>query len=127
MKVTSQMAGRWVKAAFLIILGIVILLYLDKFVDDLKTAFRDEITLVWTWDLLTILLWILVAWLFVDGALIIVLSFSEQRFTLADVMGRLDELERKLAPTRTKERAGVIPGPPVTETPPEEPPPPAND
>ena len=125
---TTQIASRWVKAAFLALLGIVILLFVDKFVDDMRTALADQITLVWTWDLLTILLWVLVAWLFVDAALTIALSFTEHKFTLVDVMERLDAIEKKLGMSKQKEKLGAVgpssSGPAVTESGPEEVPPP---
>ena len=123
---TAQIASRWVKAAFLAVLGIVILLYADEFVRDMKVSFEHEVTFAATWDLLTILLWILVAWLFVDAGLTVALSFTDRRYSLADVMERLDLIEKKLAPTKPK-AAGGAPGyisPHVTEGVPEEPPPP---
>jgi hypothetical protein len=126
--VTTQIASRWVKAAFLALLGIVILLYVDKFVDDMRTALADQVTLVWTWDLLTILLWVLVAWLFVDAALTIVLSFTEHKFTLADLMERLEAIEKKLGSSQPKEKLRAVgfpsSGPAVTESGPEDVPPP---
>jgi hypothetical protein len=126
--VTTQIASRWVKAAFLALLGIVILLYVDRFVDDMRTALADEVPLVWTWDLLTILLWVLVAWLFVDAALTIALSFTEHKFTLADVMGRLEAIEKKLGSSQPKEKLRAVgfpsTGPAVTESGPEDVPPP---
>jgi hypothetical protein len=90
------MATKWVKAVFLFIIGILLTLYGDKFVSDLEDNFSDQVAFDATWTLLTILIWVLVAWLFVDGVLIIVLSFSEQRYTLSDVMKRLDVIEKKL-------------------------------
>jgi len=97
-KVTALMASRWVKAAFLAILGIVILLYANKLVDDLRSTMEGnfDVAFEWTWDLLMVLLWILVAWLFVDAALTVALSFSEHKYTLLDVMRRLDKIEKKL-------------------------------
>jgi hypothetical protein len=95
------MAGKWVKAAFLIVIAIVLLLYTDKLVTDLETAFADDVAFEWTWDILTILLWILVAWLFVDAALTVALSFQEQRYTLLDVMKRLQAIEKKLGIPQT--------------------------
>lgn len=125
---TTQIASRWVKAVFLAVLGIVILLYVDKFVGDMKTALADQVTLVWTWDLLTGLLWVLVAWLFVDSALTIILSFTEHKFTLADVMERLDAIDKKLGTSQPKEKARSVGAPSleqaVTENGPEEVPPP---
>ena len=99
------MASRWVKAVFLVILGIVIVLYADKLVNDLRTALQDnfEVSFAWTWDLLTILLWVLVLWLFVDAALIIALSFSEHRFTFQDIAKRLDAIDMELGIARPKE------------------------
>ena len=115
-KVTTPMASRWVKAAFLVVLAIVLLLYTDKLVTDLQTALRDnfEVAFEWTWDLLTILLWILVAWLFVDAALTVALSLQEQKYTLWDVMKRLQAIEKKLgmpqttASPRTMELSGEV-------------------
>ncbi len=104
------MASRWVKAAFLIILGIVLLLYTDKLVDDLSTAMREDfdVAFEWTWDLLTILLWVLVAWLFVDAALTITLSFQEQRYSLTDVMKRLEGIEKKLGVKPVREAPSTM-------------------
>lgn len=92
------MASRWVKAAFLAILGVVILYYADGFVEDLRTNLETnmDVAFSWTWDLLKILLWILVAWLFVDAALTVALSFSDHRYSLADVVKRLQRIEKKL-------------------------------
>lgn len=106
------MASRWVKAAFLVVIAIVLLLYTDKLVTDLQDNF--EVAFEWTWDLLTILLWILIAWLFVDAALTVALSFQEQKYTLWDVMKRLQVIEKKLgipqttASPRTMELSGEV-------------------
>lgn len=115
-KVTTPMASRWVKAAFLVVLAIVLLLYTDKLVTDLQTALEGnlEVAFEWTWDLLTILMWILIAWLFVDAALTVALSFQEQKYTLWDVMKRLQAIEKKLgmpqttASPRTMELSGEV-------------------
>jgi hypothetical protein len=108
-KVTALMASRWVKAVFLAILGIVILLFVNRFVDDLQSAMEGnfDVAFEWTWDLLTVLLWILVAWLFVDAALTVALSFSEHRYTLMDLMKRLDKLEKKLGVAEPPAKADV--------------------
>jgi hypothetical protein len=98
MKVTSYMASRWVKAAFLAILGIIILFYADGFVEDLKTNLLNhfEVTFEQTWSLLTWLLWILVAWLFVDAVLTVALSVTEQKHSTAEIIKRLQRIEKKL-------------------------------
>jgi len=98
------MASKWVKAAFLAVLGIVILFYADGFVTDLETNVSSEfnVSFDWTWDLLTILLWILVAWLFVDAALIVALSFKGDAYTLTDVMNQLRVIEKRLGPPKPK-------------------------
>jgi hypothetical protein len=95
MTVTPQMTARWVKASFLILLAIVMLMYADHLVEDLEASFSDEldISFEWTWDLLRYLLWIFIAWLFVDAVLIIVLSFRSDAYTLSDVMERLERIE----------------------------------
>ncbi len=92
------MASRWVKAAFLAIIGIVILYFSAGLVDDLRQVVQQHsnFNLTYTWSLLTILLWILVAWLFIDAALTVALSFSEHRYTLYDVMVRLQKIEKRL-------------------------------
>jgi hypothetical protein len=104
MKVTTQMAGKWVKAAFLVVLAIVIMYYADGLVTDLESNVSSEfnVSFDWTWDLLTILLWILVAWLLVDAALIVALSFKGDAYTLTDVMARLRVIEKRLGPTKPK-------------------------
>jgi hypothetical protein len=98
------MANKWVKAAFLAVLGIVIMFYADGLVTDLETNVSSEfnVSFEWTWDLLTILLWILVAWLLVDAALIVALSLKGDTYTLTDVMNRLRAIEKRLGPTKPK-------------------------
>lgn len=128
-KVTPQMTSKWVKAAFLVMLGIVLLYYAQGFVDDLERNTADEfnVSFEWTWDLLSALIWILIAWLFVDAALIIALSFRAEAHTLTDVMRRLDSIEKRLPKAEVPRiaRAPVLeemqPAVPVVE---EEPPPP---
>ena len=123
------MTSRWVKAVFLILLGIVLLYYADGFVEDLERTFAEEtVSFEWTWDLLTVLLWILIAWLFVDAALIIALSFRTDAYTLSDVMERLRAIEKRLPreearkePVFTESLEEMEPVVPVNE---EEPPPP---
>lgn len=119
------------KAAFLVILGIIVFYYADKLVEDLRTTLehRFEIAFEWVWDLLRILLWVLVAWLFVDAALVIALSFSEHRYSLSDVMKRLDRLEMRMAPSQQAPAASAPEeAEPVTAEPVEEevPPPPGS-
>jgi hypothetical protein len=131
-KVTPQMSSRWVKAVFLILLGFVLLLYQDGFVDDLERSAAEEFNMSfeWTWELLTALLWILIAWLFVYAAMIIVLSFKTDLYTLSDVVARLNAIEKRLPAQRA--RAPVIAPVVVEESSPEvtveemeeEPPPP---
>jgi len=127
-KVTPQMASRWVKGAFLALLGIIILIYADRLVEELKETINSssDVAFDWTWDLLKILLWVLVAWLFVDAALTIALSFSEHKYSLSDVMKRLDRIEKKLGivepkPVTKAVTEEEVERPAVTE---EEPPPP---
>jgi hypothetical protein len=98
------MASRWVKAAFLALIGLVLLIYADGFVTDLQINLSDQfnVSFDWTWDLLKILIWILVAWLFVDAALIVALSFKGDLYTLTDVMARLRVIEKKLGPPKAK-------------------------
>ncbi len=110
------MASKWMKAAFLIVLAIVLLLYTDKLVTDLRAALLDnfQVAFEWTWELLTILLWILIAWLFVDAVLTVALSLQEQKYTIVDVMKRLQAIEKKLgmpetaAVTRKMELSGEV-------------------
>jgi len=103
------MSAKWTKAAFLIILGVILLFYSGGFVEELETNTADEwnMSFEWTWDLLNWLLWILVAWLFVYGALTIVLSFRDETYTLSDVMDRLDRIETLIS--SKKVRAPVVP------------------
>jgi hypothetical protein len=117
-EITPQMTSKWVKAAFLILLGIVLLVYSDGLVDDLERNAAEEfnVSFEWTWELVRILLWILVAWLFVDAVLIIVLSFKGDAYTLTDVMARLKAIEKNTAPLKVRTAAA-----PVTVTPTPEP------
>jgi hypothetical protein len=103
MKVTPQMTAKWTKAVFLILLGILLLLYGDGFVTDLEmnAAAEWNMSFEWTWDLLRYVLWILTAWLFVDAVLIIVLSVKADPYTLGDVMERLSRIEKRLGPEKT--------------------------
>jgi len=134
-KVTPQMGSRWVKGVFLALLGIIILIYADSFVDELQTNIESsmEVTFDAMWDLLRILLWILVAWLFVDAVLTIALSFSMHRYSLDDVMKRLQRMERKLGiveprpVTKAEELETEEEKPVVTEEEPPPPPPPARE
>lgn len=126
-KVTPQMTSKWVKAVFLVLLGIVLMYYAPGFVDDLERSTVEDVSFEWTWDLLSVLLWILIAWLFVDAALIVALSFRADVYTLTDVMRRLNAIEKRLP----KAEAPQVEKTPVLEemqpvTPPveEEPPPP---
>jgi len=98
-KVTSRMASRWVRAAFLAVTGLVIAIYAERLVSDLEEALLEalEVQFAGTWELLWLLLWILVAWLFVLAIITVVLSFKEDAHTLSDVMARLDSIEDKLA------------------------------
>ena len=122
-KITSQIASRWVKAAFLAVLGLIILLFLERFVRELRESLSDSVQFDLTWDLLRILLWVLVAWLFVDAALTIVLSFTERRYTLMDVMQKLEAIEKKLGPqARQSKKEAEVPLPQVIDE--EVPPPP---
>ncbi len=131
LKVTPQMASKWPKAIFFILIGIVLLYYADGFVNDLETNMADEfdVAFEWTWDLLRVLMWVLVAWLFVDAVLTIILSIKLQVYSLNDVMIRLRAIEKKLDVPKPKPKPvpeETYDTPAVTVTPPEEaePPPP---
>ncbi len=78
------------------VLGIIILIYAENFVEDLRDALSDTVQFTWTGTLLRILLWVLVAWLFVDAALIVILSVTDQRVSPTDLMRKMEELEKKL-------------------------------
>ena len=108
--VTPQMSSKWVKAAFLILLGIVLLLYSDGFVDDLERNSAEEfnISFEWTWDLVRLLMWILIAWLFVDAVLIVILSLKTQLYTMDDVMERLKVIEKRLPAEAPAQQPQVV-------------------
>ncbi len=93
------MTAKWAKGAFLAFLGIILLLYSSNFVKELEANASDEwnLSFDWTWDLLSWILWILVAWLFVDAALTIALSFKMDYHTISDVMARLDKIEEQIS------------------------------
>ncbi len=85
-------------------MAIVILLYSNGLVEDLKGILPEEgpddldvdFDFETIWELLTIMIWILVAWLLVLAALNIALSFQEAKYSLAEVMRRLDRIDTKL-------------------------------
>lgn len=110
MKVTPQMTARWAKAVFMILLAIVLVMYGSGFVSDLETNAAAEwnMSFEWTWDLMTYLIWILIAWLLVGAALTIVLSFKMDVYTLGDVMDRLAKIEKRLPPEKTRIVAGRV-------------------
>ncbi|MGB2581051.1 MAG: hypothetical protein WBD03_01110 [Thermoplasmata archaeon] len=130
-KITPQMSSRWVKAVFLILLGFVLLLYQDGLIDDLERNAAEEFNMnfEWTWDLLRVLVWVLIAWLFVDAVMIILLSIKTETYTLSDVVVRLNAIEKRLSSQRTRTPImapvveEMVPGIPAVE-PEEEPPPP---
>ncbi len=133
MDITPRMTSRWVKAVFLILLGVVLLLYADGLVDDLErnTAEEFNVSFEWTWDLVRILLWIAIAWLFVDAVLIIVLSFKMDIHTTDDVMSKLESIEKRMIATQKTQPAiapvvdqETYPAVEVMDEPDEEPPPP---
>lgn len=116
-EVTPLMTSKWVKAAFLILLGIVLLVYSDGLVDDLERNAAEEfnVSFEWTWELVRILLWILVAWMFIDAVLIIVLSFKTDAYTLADVMARLKAIEKNTAPVKVRTTVSPVTAAPTPE------------
>lgn len=110
MKVTPQMTARWTKAVFLILLGVLLLLYGNGFVRELETNSAEEwnLSFEWTWDLLQYIIWVLIAWLFVDAALIIALSIKADPYTLGDVMARLERIEKRLGPEKSRSLAARV-------------------
>ncbi|MDQ1372506.1 MAG: hypothetical protein QG582_1424 [Candidatus Thermoplasmatota archaeon] len=98
------MVSKWVKAVFMVILGFLLLMYGEGFVDDMETNSSQEFNMSfqWTWDLVTYLIWILIAWLFVYALLTIVMSLKADPYTLGDVMERLDRMEKRLGPEKTR-------------------------
>lgn len=125
------MSSRWVKAVFLILLGFVLLLYHDGMIDDLERNAAEEFNMnfEWTWDLLRVLIWVLIAWLFVDAVMIILLSLKTETYTLSDVVVRLNAIEKRLSSQRTRTPITapvveeMVPRTPAVE-PEDEPPPP---
>lgn len=111
------MSSKWVKAVFLILLGIVLLYYHGGFIDDLERNSAEEldISFEWTWDLLLVLMWILIAWLFVYAAMIIVLSFKMDYYSLSDVMARLNAIEKRL-PAQRASAPVIVPAAEIVES-----------
>ena len=101
------MTAKWTKAVFMILLALVLVMYGSGFVSDLETNAAAEwnMSFEWTWDLMTYLIWILIAWLLVDAALILVLSFKTDVYTLGDVMDRLARIEKRLGPDKARSPA----------------------
>lgn len=98
------MVSKWIRAVFQIMLCVLLLMYGGGFIDDMETHSSQEwnMSFQWTWDLLTYLIWIFIAWLFVNAVLTIALSFKADVYSLGDVMDRLDTIEKRLGPERTR-------------------------
>jgi len=98
------MASKWIKAVFMILIALVLLIYGGRWVGELETQSSQQwnMSLDWTWDLLTYLIWILIAWLVVYALMTIALSFKADLYTIGDVMERLDRIEKRLAPEKPK-------------------------
>jgi hypothetical protein len=126
MKVTPQMAHRWTKALFLVLIAVLLIFYGNGFVSDMETNAAAEwnMSFEWTWDLLTYLIWIITAWLLVDAALIVLMSFRADAYTLADVMDRLTKIEKRLGQEKQRPVPPEVTLPAVTVDEDREPPPP---
>lgn len=102
------MVSKWTRAAFMIVLGFLLLIYGGGFVTDLETHASGQwnMSFEWTWDLLTYLIWIIIAWLFVYALLTIALSFKTDLYTMSDVMERLDRIETRLSTEKKRPSDG---------------------
>ncbi len=106
------MTAKWTKAVFLILLGLLLLVYGDGFVTDLEanSAAEWNMSFEWTWDLMRYLIWILIAWLFVDAALIIALSIKMDVYSLGDVMAKLTAIEKRMDQAKKPESVVKVGG-----------------
>ncbi|MDH4123957.1 MAG: hypothetical protein OEV21_07745 [Thermoplasmata archaeon] len=142
MKVTNTMISKWAKAGLLVILGIVLLLYIQPVMDEFEMIFEEMASgqADMLFNLMTAVLWIIVLWCFVDAVINIVTSFREQKLTVDDLGAKIDKIEKMLtsapesAPAQPQQRPMIVAqdsvkieepepvSPPAP--PPEEPPPP---
>ncbi len=127
MKVTNYMINKWTRAGFLIIFGIVLLIYLERLVEELHINFErlTDSSSEPIFTFLTAVLYIFTLWLFVAAALNILSGFKEPRVSLEDLNKKLDDIEKRLpevqkpiAPVTEMQAAPVVPtSPKVPEVP----------
>jgi len=119
MKVTDNMLRKWARAGFLLIIGVVFLIYLPSVLVELQTGFENftESDAERMFTFVEALLYIFTFWLFVSAALNIVSGFKEPKGTIDDLARKIDALDEKLTKGRESEsvdsektsETGVIP------------------
>lgn len=94
MKITRYMAIKWTKAAFEIVIAIIIIVFGNKI---LFGVFPTEATEKSTFQLLVALLWFLVIWCIIVAVRNIILSLRpEPKNSLVTLNEKIDALDRKL-------------------------------
>lgn len=98
MRVTNYMIGKWAKGGLLVLLGIVLLIYLQRVILELVPAFDRLIggEMPFLVNLLNAIGWILTIWCFVDAALNILMSFRDSKVSLEDIGAKIDSIEKKI-------------------------------
>jgi len=134
MKVTNYMINKWARAGLLIIFGVVLLIYLERLVEELQINFErlTDSSSDTIFTFLTAVLYIFTFWLFVAAALNILSGFKEPKVSLDDLNKKLDDIEKRLpevqkpiAPVTEMQAAPVVPtSPKVPKVAEEELPPP---
>lgn len=100
MKVTDYMLNRWTRASFEIILGILLLIYLESLIGELTNFFQESaLSTGFLVSLLRALLYLFTIWLFVSAALNIVSAFRAPKMSFSDVVKKIDAIDAKISNT----------------------------
>lgn len=98
MKVTDKMLRNWIRAAFLVIIGLLLLLYIESIMRELESNFESamEGSADSLFRFLKYILYILAFSLFFAAAINILVGFQESRDSMGEINDKLDDINKKL-------------------------------
>ena len=97
-KVTNSMLRSWIRAAFLVIIGMLLLLYIESIIREIESNFESvmEGSADSFFRFLKYILYILAFSLFFAAAINILAGFQESRANLGEIYVKLDDISEKL-------------------------------
>jgi len=97
-KVTNNMLRCWTRAAFLVIIGLLLLLYIESIIREIESNFESvmEGSADSFFRFLKYILYILAFSLFFAAAINILTGFQESRVSLGEISDKLDGISEKL-------------------------------